>query len=45
MVENENGVGVGELAIGENKQVVVEAPEALPEINALESPDGYGHVV
>ena len=43
MVENENGVG--ELAIGENKQVVVEAPEAVPEINALESPDGYGHVV
>jgi len=45
MAENENGVGVGELAIGDNKQVVVEAPEAIPEINALESPDGYGHVV
>lgn len=45
MAGNENGVGVGELAIGETKQVVVEAPEAIPVIAPLTSPDGYGQVV
>ncbi len=38
-------VVVNPIAIGETKQVIAESPEAIPEINALESPDGYGHVV
>ncbi len=42
---DDEGVKVGGVSIGETKQVVAEAPEAIPEINALESPDGYGHVV
>ncbi len=45
MVRNEEGVKTGEVAIGDTSQVVVEAPEAVPEIQALEAPDGYGHVV
>ena len=33
------------LAAGEVKQVYAEAADAVPEISAIESPDGYGQVV
>ena len=45
MVGSEGEVAVNPIAIGETKQVIAESPDAIPEINALESPDGYGHVV
>ncbi len=35
----------GSFAVGEVKQIAVEAADPVPEISAIESPNGYGQVV